>query len=245
MEKRTYWLIVVLLVIQLVGVAIAPVAAGEEAPAGAQAPDSITLDEELMHEIAVLGQQMQSHLSLDKDGTLSLGQVNAADLNVDKAYVDSYREALDYINAAIEQGLFTVDENFQVSWSEKAEQAAPEAAPADVEPDWTYYPSGPGLYVYFRYHDVHHLLPQFGLSTATSLASYLHRPWVSVPYTYHFTYYRVYRYYYYHAYSCCGAWSYVPWGYLSHYSGYYQPTYRYVYFWYPHSRYWYYYWCYW
>lgn len=248
MEKRTSWLIIALLVAQLLVMAVAPVSAGEseEAPAGAYGPDSVTLDAEAMHEIVTLGQQMQGYLSLNKDGTLSLDQVTAADLNVDKAYLDSYREALGYINAAIEQGLFTVDEEFQVSWPKDAEaDVSAEAAPAGEAPDWGYYPSGPGLYVYFGYNDVRHYLPYYGLSTATSLASYVYRPWIAVPYTYHFTYYQVYRYYYYHSYSCCGVWSYVPWSYLNYYSGHYRPSYRYIYYWYPYSRYWYYYWCYW
>lgn len=245
MEKRTYWLIVVLMVAQLVVMAVAPVAAGEEVPTGANSTDSVTLDSDTMQEIAALGVQMQGHLSLTKDGTLTLDEVAAAQLNVDKAYLDSYREALDHVNAAIKQGLFTVDENFQVSWPDKVDQAAPEVAPADAQPDWSHYPSGSGLYIHFGYNRVRYYLPRYGLSTATSLASYVHRPWISVPYTYHFTYRQLYRYYYYHSYSNYGVWSYVPWSYLGYYGSYYRPSYRYIYYWYPYSRYWYYYWCYW
>ncbi|MFQ5858281.1 MAG: hypothetical protein ACE5LU_21975, partial [Anaerolineae bacterium] len=240
MEKKTSWTIVVLLVAQLLVMAAAPVAAGDDAPAGAYAPESITLNSDTMHEIAVLGDQMQNYLVLNKDGTLSLAEVDTVALNVTDEYLESYKAALEYINAAIEQGLFTVDENFQVSWPDDAEAVAGMEELNSVEPDWSYYNAGHGLYVNFGYHDVRTYLPGRGLLTAVSLAGYTRRPWVSTPYTYHFTYYRTYRYYYRYSYPYYGVWSYVPWSYLGCCYRYYRPAYRYVYYWYPYGRYWYY-----
>lgn len=245
MEKRARLIIALLLVAQLLVMAAAPVAAGEEAPAGTYQPESVTLDAEAMQEILTLGEQMEAYLTLNKDGTLSLGEVNTTALNASDEYLENYEAALGYVNAAIKQGLFTVDENLQVSWPEDMEAEVDAAAPKSAAPDWTGYPSSHGLYVNFGYNRVQHYLPRHGLTTALSLASYCRRPWISTPYTYHFTYYRMYRYYYRYSYNCCGIWSYVPWSSLGHYSGYYQPTYRYTYFWYPYTRYWNYYWSYW
>jgi hypothetical protein len=246
MEKRTQWLIVMVLVAQLLVMAIAPAAAESDAPAGAYHPESLTLDSETVHDIAVLGERMQGYLSLSKAGTLVLGELDSAAPNVSDDYVANYKQALAYINRAIQQGLFTVDEDFQVSWPAEADAAAGMAAPDMAEPDWYAYPAGHGMYVNFSYQDVRRFLPRYGLSTALSLASYSGRPWISTPYTYHFTYHRIYSYYHRYAYSCCGGvWSYVPWSYLGYYYGHYYPTYRYVFFWYPHARYWYYHWCYW
>lgn len=245
MEKRTRWFIVALLVAQLLVMAVAPAVAGGDAPAGAYEPESVTLDSDTMHEIAVLGEQMQGYLNLNKDGALSLGEVDTAALNVSDEYLENYKVALEYVNAAIEQGLFTVDENFQVSWPEESEEMADIKAPESAEPDWTVYPGGAGLYLHFDYRTLRHYVPHRGLATALSLASYVGRSWIAVPYTYHFTYYRCYRYYYRHAYPYYGVWSFVYWYHLPYYSGYYYPSYRYIFYWYPHSRYWYYYWCYW
>ncbi len=245
MKTKVYWLVAFVMVAQLFALAVAPAAAGGDAPAGAYSADSVTLDSETMHEIAILGEQMQGYLTLEKDGTLSLGAVDTAALDVSDAYLEDYKEALGYINAAVEQGLFTVDADFQVLWPEGSAQAASNAMPADVNPDWGYHPIDSGLYIYFGYSDVHHYLPTYGLTTAASLGSYLGRPWITVPYTYHFTYYPIYGYYHHYAYPCCGVWSYVPWSYLDYYTGYYYPTYQYIYFWYPYGEYWYYYWCYW
>ena len=244
MEKRTSWLIVVLLVAQLLIVAAAPVVAGSDAPAGAYAPGSITLDREAMHKVAVLGEQMQSYLAFNKDGTLSLGEVDTAALNVTDEYLKNYKAALEYINAAIKQGLFTVDENFQVSWPDEAESAANVKAPDSAEPDWYPYPTSSGLYIYFSYSDVRYYVPYYGLSVALSLAAYCGRPYIATPFTYHFTYYPTYQYYYYYSYPHYGIWVYVPWYYLPPYSCCYSPAYRYAYFWYPYGYYWYYVWCY-
>ncbi|RME44890.1 MAG: hypothetical protein D6791_12100 [Chloroflexi bacterium] len=246
MEKRTGWMIVVLLVVQMLLLAVAPAFAGGDAPEGAYSPDSVTLDSDTVHDIAVLGEQMQSFLSLNKDGTLSLGEVDTTAVNVSDEYLESYKAALTYINAAIEQGLFTVDENFQVKWPDEANASdvATQAAPEAIEPDWSAYPTGYGLYMNFGYNDVRQYLPRRGLSTALSLASYVRRPHIATPYTYHFTYYRVYRYYYSYAYRHYGVWSYVPWYYLGSYSGHYYPSYRYIYYWYPYGHYWYYRYCY-
>lgn len=223
---------------------VAPAAAGSSAPAGAYTPGSLTLDGETMHQVAALGEQMQRYLTLNPDGTLSLGQVDVAALNITNEYLENYKAALGYINAAIEQGLFTVDENFQVVWSEKADKAdkaTGEKTPQSTAPDhWYSYPIDLGLYVYFDYDDVYYYLPSYGLSTATSLASYVGRPYIAIPFTYHFTYYSNYLYYHQYAYSCCGLWVYVPWEYLPYYEGYYYPTYRYVYYWDPYNEYWYY-----
>lgn len=245
MEKRTHWLIVVLLVAQLLILAVAPAAAGNDAPAGAYAPESVTLDSATVHQIAVLGEQMQGLLAVNKDGTLSLGEVDTSAVNATDEYLENYRAALKYINAAIEQGLFTVDENFQVSWPEEADAAATVAEPEAAAPDWYGVPTGAGMYVNFSYSDVQYYLPHYGMSTALSLAAYSGRPYIATPYTYHFTYYRIYQYYYRYAYSYYGVWSYVYWYYLPYYSGYYYPTYRYIHFWYPYGRYWYYHYCYW
>jgi hypothetical protein len=245
MEKRTRWIIILLLVAQLLMLAVAPAVAGGDAPAGAYEPESVTLDSETVHEIAVLGEQMQGYLALNKDGALSLGEIDTVGLDVSDQYLENYKAGLEYINAAIRQGLFTVDDNFQVSWPEDAGATANMVVPDATAPDWSSVPTSYGLYVNFSYRDVRYYLPRYGLSTALSLAAYAGRPWIVTPYTYHFTYYRVYGYYYQYAYQCCGVWSYVPWSYLGYYYGYYYPTYHYIYYWYPYGHYWYYYWCYW
>ncbi len=193
-----------------------------------------------MDTIAELGVQMQNHLILNPDGTLALGEVDPVTLNVSAEYVENYKAALQYINAAVKQGLFTIDENFQVTWAEDA--IAESETPKDVELAWNSYPTSHGLYVNFSYGSVRHYLPNYGLTTATSLASYTHRPYIATPYTYHFTYQYNYNYYYRYSYPSYGVWSYVPWGYLPYYSynGRYYPSYKYVYYWYPYGQYYYY-----
>lgn len=245
MERARYWLTALSLVILLLVVGSVPVVAGEDAPTGAYGPESVTLDSDTVREVAALGEQMQGYLTLNEDGTLALGEVDTATLNATDEYVENYKAALEYVNAAIRQGLFTVDESFQVTWPGEEKGTAGTEAVEGAEPEWTYYPAGSGLYMNFGSSEVQYYLPRYGLSTALSLASYVGRSWISVPYTYQFTYYRVYRFYYQYSFAAYGVWSYVPWYYLVSYTGYYYPTYKIIYFWYPYSRYWYYCWCYW
>lgn len=241
MEKRMVLFVAVFLVAQLFGVAVAPAAAeGNMAPAGAYAEGNLVLDSATMETIAELGVQMQNHLILNPDGTLALGEVDPVALNVSAEYVENYKMALQYINAAVKQGLFTIDENFQVSWAEDA--FADTETPKEAEPAWGSYPTSSGLYVNFSYSDVRYYVPRYGLTTATSLASYTRRPYIATPYVYHFTYQYNYNYYYRYSYPSYGVWSYVPWGYLPYYSSRtpYYPSYKYIYYWYPYGRYYYY-----
>jgi hypothetical protein len=249
MEKRMVWLIVAALVVQLMLVAVVPAAADEGKPAdlipaSALEPGNIVLDAEAMHEVIVLGQQMLEYVNLDEEGLLSLDEVGAAALSVDKEYLVTYQEALGYINDAIKQGLFTVDENFQVNWPDTSGEVA------SVDPEtpglqWRYVPGQNGLYLNFDYNEPQSLFPRYGLSTALSLASRTGRSWYSTPFTYQFSYYPTYYNYYRYSYPYYGGWGYTPYSYLSYYRGYYYPSYRYIYYWYPYGRYYYRSYCYW
>lgn len=241
MERRLSWLMIAAIVVPLVLLGVVPAFAEGNGPAAAASPGSIRLDAEAAQQVAELGKQMQGYLSVNDDGTLALGEVNRDKVAVDEAYLETYREALDYVNGAIQEGLFEVDENFQVVWPENDHQLAPvQEAPPEASPEWYGYRTGHGLYVYFSYYDVRRYLPSYGLSTALSLASYCGRSWVSVPFTYQFTYYHNYRYYYRYSYPSYGVWTYVPWSYLSYYNCCYQRSYRYLTYWNPYGSYWFY-----
>jgi hypothetical protein len=241
MERRLSWLTVAVVVVPLVLLGVVPVLAEGNAPGAAPAPGSVTLDAEAAHQVAALGEQMQDYLTLNDDGTLALGEIDRDKVAVDDAYLQNFREALEYVNGAISEGLFEVDENFELVWADSGLEVAPgEDAPAKASPEWYTVPRSYGLYVYFSYRDVRQYLPHRGLSTALSLASYCGRPWTSVPFTYQFTHYLNYRYYYQYSYRTYGLWTYMPWSYLGYYSCCYQRSYRYLTYWNPYGSYWFY-----
>ena len=244
MEKRTAGIFVALLVTMLLIVAAAPAAAapGDFAPPGYVHEGSIVLDNTAMEQIAELGVVMQTHLTINENGTLALSEVDADQLGVSPEYVENYKASLQYINATIKQGYFTVDEQFQVTWDESLIDGAEAGSPIDakIETGGYYYHAGHGVYTHFSYSNAYYYIPTYGLSTATSLASYVGYPHYATPYTYHFTYRPTYSYYYYYAYPGHGVWSYVPSSSLSYYHyGYYYPSYQYVYYWNPYGSYYY------
>jgi hypothetical protein len=209
------------------------------APTIAQAPAADRLDAQTVERSRSLAEGVAEYVSRGPDGKLVLADVEPSRLGVSQQLLSDFRAALDEINAAIDEGMLSVDADLRLRPTDlgkqraKANIIAGRAArlPETAQPDWgaTWYGYG-GILLYMSPFDCQGAYYQYAPMCA-GMAAYLGRPYLARNFGYLYVYnpwmysnrycFQPYTWYCYVPYSYCGSsFGYKPawlwqWSYVS------------------------------